>query len=35
MEDNNNQLHALILAFAVIGAMYGIIFGFGLLLGIQ
>lgn len=34
MEEGNNQLQALFLAFCVIGSMYGIIHLFGMLIGI-
>jgi hypothetical protein len=35
MEENNNQLPALALAFCCIGAVYGIIFLFGMLIGLN
>jgi hypothetical protein len=35
MKENNNQLPALLLSFCVIGAVYGIIFLFGMLIGLN
>ena len=35
MKENNNQLPALALSFCVIGAVYGIIFLFGMILGLN
>ena len=35
MKEDNNQLPALALAFCCIGAVYGIIFLFGMLIGLN
>jgi hypothetical protein len=35
MNNNNNQMPALFLAFCVIGAIYGIIHLFGMIIGVS